>query len=53
MTEVEIIIDNDVILDGEGNLTIDENDGHRLSTAFCCAGHLATTSWWPAASSHL
>jgi len=25
----------------------------QLLTAFCCVGHLATTSWWPAASSHL
>jgi hypothetical protein len=25
----------------------------RLLTAFCCVGHLATTSWRPAASSHL
>jgi hypothetical protein len=32
--EAEIEIDNDVILDGEGNLTVDGNDGHRgLSVA--------------------
>jgi hypothetical protein len=30
VTEGEIVIDNDVILDGEGNLTIDGNDNHRV-----------------------
>jgi len=30
VTEGEIIIDNDVVLDGEGNLTIDGNDDHRV-----------------------
>jgi hypothetical protein len=30
MTEAEIIIDNDVILDGEGNLTVDGDDDHRV-----------------------
>ncbi len=30
VTQGEIIIDNDVILDGEGNLTIDGNDDHRV-----------------------
>jgi hypothetical protein len=29
-TEAEIVIDNDVILDGEGNLGVDGNDDHRL-----------------------
>jgi hypothetical protein len=30
VTEAEIVIDNDVILDGEGNLTIDANQAHRV-----------------------
>jgi hypothetical protein len=30
VTEAEIIIDNDVILDGEGNLTMDGNEDHRV-----------------------
>jgi hypothetical protein len=30
VTAAEIVIDNDVILDGEGNLTVDGNDGHRV-----------------------
>lgn len=29
-TQAEIVIDNDVILDGEGNLTIDGNGEHRV-----------------------
>jgi hypothetical protein len=29
-TQAEIVIDNNVILDGEGNLTIDGNDDHRV-----------------------
>ena len=30
VTQAEIIIDNDVILDGEGNLTVDGNEDHRV-----------------------
>jgi hypothetical protein len=30
VTEAEIVIDNDVILDGEGNLAVDGNDDHRV-----------------------
>jgi len=30
VTEATIVIDNDVILDGEGNLTVDGNDDHRV-----------------------
>jgi hypothetical protein len=30
VTEAEILIDNDVILDGEGNLTVDGNDEHPM-----------------------
>jgi hypothetical protein len=30
VTEEEIVLDNDVILDGQGNLTVDGNDQHRL-----------------------
>jgi len=30
VTEAEIVIDNDVRLDGEGNLTVDGNDDHRV-----------------------
>ncbi len=30
VTEAEIVIDNDVILDGEGNLTVDGDEGHRM-----------------------
>jgi len=30
VTEAEIVIDNDVILNGEGNLTVDGNDDHRV-----------------------
>jgi hypothetical protein len=30
VTDAEIVIDNDVILDGEGNLTVDGNDDHRV-----------------------
>ncbi len=30
VTEAEIVIDNDVILDGEGELTVDGNAGHRV-----------------------
>jgi hypothetical protein len=30
VTEAEIVIDNDVILDGEGNLTVDGDEGHRV-----------------------
>ena len=30
VTEAEIVIDNDVILDGEGNLTLDANEDHRV-----------------------
>ena len=30
VTEAEIVIDNDVILDGEGNLTVDGKDDHRV-----------------------
>ena len=30
VTEEEILIDNDVVLDGEGNLTVDGNDAHRV-----------------------
>jgi len=30
MTAAEIVVDNDVILDGEGNLTVDGNDQHRV-----------------------
>jgi hypothetical protein len=30
VTEAEVIIDNDVILDGEGNLTVDGNEAHRV-----------------------
>jgi hypothetical protein len=30
LTEATIDIDNDVILDGEGNLTVDGNGGHRV-----------------------
>ena len=26
----EIVIDNDVVLDGEGNLTVDGNEEHRV-----------------------
>jgi len=29
-TTAEIVIDNDVILDGEGNLTVDGNESHRV-----------------------
>jgi hypothetical protein len=29
-TEAEIVIDNDVILDGEGDLTVDGNEAHRV-----------------------
>jgi hypothetical protein len=31
-TEAEIAIDNDVILHGQGDLTVDGNDNHRLFT---------------------
>ena len=30
VTSAEIVIDNDVILDGEGNLIVDGNDDHRV-----------------------
>jgi hypothetical protein len=30
VTEAEIVIDNDVILDGEGKLTVDGNENHRV-----------------------
>jgi hypothetical protein len=30
VTEFEIVIDNDVILDGEGNLTVDGDEDHRM-----------------------
>jgi hypothetical protein len=30
VTVAEIVIDNDVILDGEGNLTVDGNEAHRV-----------------------
>jgi hypothetical protein len=30
VTKAEIVIDNDVILDGEGNLTVDGDEGHRV-----------------------
>ena len=30
VTQAEIAIDNDVILDGEGNLTVNGNDQHRV-----------------------
>ncbi|TFH30181.1 MAG: hypothetical protein E4H00_05565 [Myxococcales bacterium] len=30
MTQTEIVIDNDVVLDGEGNLLVDGNDDHRV-----------------------
>jgi hypothetical protein len=30
VTEAEIVIDNDVILDGEGDLRVDGNDDHRV-----------------------
>ena len=30
VTQAEIVIDNDVILDGEGNLTVDGNGDHRV-----------------------
>ena len=30
VTEAEVVIDNDVILDGEGNLTVDGADEHRV-----------------------
>ena len=30
LTEAEIVIDNNVILDGEGNLIVDGNDDHRV-----------------------
>jgi hypothetical protein len=30
VTDAEIIIDNDVVLDGEGNLTVDGNEDHRV-----------------------
>jgi predicted outer membrane repeat protein len=30
VTEAEIVIDNDVVLDGEGNLTVDGNEDHRV-----------------------
>ena len=30
VTEFEIVIDNDVLLDGEGNLTVDGNERHRV-----------------------
>ena len=30
VTEVEIVIDNDVILDGQGKLTVDGNEEHRV-----------------------
>ena len=30
VTEAEIVIDNDVILDGEGNLTVDGDEDHRV-----------------------
>jgi hypothetical protein len=30
VTETEIVIDNDVILDGEGNLTVDGDEDHRM-----------------------
>jgi hypothetical protein len=30
VTEAEIVIDNDVILDGEGSLTVDGNEDHRV-----------------------
>jgi predicted outer membrane repeat protein len=30
VTEAEIVIDNDVILDGEGNLIVDGNENHRV-----------------------
>ena len=32
VTGFEIVIDNDVILDGEGNLTVDGDEGHRMFT---------------------
>ena len=34
VTEATIVIDNDVILDGEGDLTIDANRGHKVLTVF-------------------
>jgi len=30
VTQTEIVIDNDVVLDGEGNLLVDGNDSHRV-----------------------
>ena len=33
-TEATIEIDNDVILDGEGNLTVDGNDGYHRAAEF-------------------
>jgi hypothetical protein len=30
VTEFEIVIESDVILDGEGNLTVDGNERHRV-----------------------
>jgi hypothetical protein len=32
VTEAEILINHDVILDGEGNLTVDGNENHRIFT---------------------
>ena len=36
VTEAEIVIDNNVILDGEGNLTVDGNEDHRVFSVACC-----------------
>lgn len=33
VTEAEIVIDSDVILDGEGNLTVNGNEAHRVFSA--------------------
>jgi hypothetical protein len=30
VTDAEIVVDNDVTLDGEGNLTVDGSEGHRV-----------------------
>ncbi len=30
VTEAEIVVDNDVVLDGEGNLSVDGNEDHRV-----------------------
>jgi hypothetical protein len=46
VTEAEIVIDNDVILDGEGNLTVEEDEGAERNDRLFTVAEGVTAELW-------